>query len=169
MASAGIFYGKPDLRDRTELFKEENLRPFERLLTWAEDFETMTSEDREAYREALKFIGGIYKGIIDGSDTPHTTCRKLIAIPSVCPVRFADMIEEKKPRAMVMLAHVFASMKLIKDDVPWFHGIAERQLPKLYEEIPVGWRDMMTWPMAVARGEVEREPKETQIHDILAL
>ena len=70
---------------------------------------------------------------------------------------------------MTMLAHVFASMELIDESAVWFKGIAERQVPKIHEQLPAGWKPMMAWPMAVARGEIDREPKETQIDDILSL
>ena len=60
-------------------------------------------------------------------------------------------------------------MKLIEHEVRWLKGIAERQVPKIYEQLPVGWRDMMAWPMAVARGEISREPTETQVDDISML
>lgn len=169
MASSGVFYGKPDMLDGDELFRREHGRPFERLLTWAEDFEAMTDEDRDAYTKSLSYIGLIYKGIVEGTDTPMATCRRLIAMPSRCPPRFVDLVEAKQSRAMVMLAHVFASMKLVDGQAVWFKGIAERQVPRIYGELPVGWREMMTWPMAVANGEIDREPKETQIDDILAL
>ena len=119
--------------------------------------------------QALSYIGLIYKGITDGTDSPMATCRRLIAMPSRCPPRFVDLVDAKQPRAMTMLAHVFASMKLIDDSAVWFKGIAERQVPKIHEQLPAGWKAMMAWPMAVARGEIDREPKETQIDDILSL
>ncbi len=163
IANAGVYYGKPDLTDDDALFAAENALPFERLLTFAEDFEAMTAEDRESYRMALNYIGGIYKGIVEGTDSPLATCRRLSAMPSRCPARFCDLVEQKSPRAIVMLAHVFASMKLVDQNAVWFRGIAERQVPMIYDQLPNAWKEMMLWPMAVAGGEVEREPLETQI------
>ena len=169
IAASGVFYGKPDLTDDFELFKSEHGLPFGKVLTWAEDFETMTADDRETYQKALSYIGLIYKGIIEGTDEPLATCRRLTAMPSRLPPRFGELVVVRQPRAFTMLAHIFACMKLISDKASWFRGIAERQVPKIYEQLPVGWREMMAWPMAVANGEVDREPKETQIHDILLL
>ena len=157
------------MTDEDQLFRRDHGRPFERLLTWAEDFEAMTAEDRDAYQKSLSYIGLIYKGIVGGTDSPMATCRRLIAMPSRCPPRFVDLVEAKQPRAMAMLAHVFASMKLVDGQAVWFKGIAERQVPLIYEQLPVGWREMMAWPIAVAQGEVDREPRETYIEDILAL
>lgn len=169
IGTSGVFYGKPDMGDAEELFDRQNERPFGRLLAWAKDFEAMSGNDHEAYQKTLAYIGAIYKGIIDGTDTSLATCRRLIAMPSRCPPRFVDLAEAKQPRALVMLAHVFATMKLTATTTPWFRGIAENQVPKIYEQLPQGWQEMMAWPMAVASGEVERQPTETFIDDILAL
>lgn len=169
LGTSGVFYGTPGMTDAEALFDRQNERPFGRLLTWAKDFEAMTAEDYDAYQKTLAYIGAIYKGIIDGTDTSLATCRRLIAMPSRCPPRFVDLAEAKQPRALVMLSHVFATMKLTDKTTPWFRGIAERQVPRIYESLPQGWKEMMNWPMAVANGEVGREPRETFIDDILSL
>lgn len=169
IAHSGVFYGEPDLSNDEWIFAPEHGKIFGRLLTFAADFEAITDEDRNAYTMSLAYIGVIYKGIVEGTDTPLATCRRLVAMPSKCPPRFVDLVEARQPRAMVMLAHLFAGMKLVDQSVVWLSGIAERQVPKIYEQLPVGWREMMAWPMAVAQGEVNREPRETQIDDVLTL
>lgn len=40
-------------------------------------------------------------------------------------------------------------MKLLARDVYWFVGIAERQVPAIYERLPQGWRAPMRWPYDV--------------------
>lgn len=143
IASSGVFYGKPDMTDDTEIFKNEYGRPFVKLLTFAEDFEAMSAEDREVYRQVICYIGNIYKGIVEGTDDPLGTCRRLIAAPSKNEPRFIELLEAKQPRAMTILAHMFACMKLIEEQVQWFKGIAERQVPKIHSQIPPGWHPMM--------------------------
>lgn len=81
-------------------------------------------------------------------------------MPSLCPARFVDLVEAKQPRAMVMLAHIFASMKLAAADSIWFKGIAELQVPIIYEQLPVGWRELMEWPMAIALGDVDEVSRD---------
>ena len=143
IASSGVFYGKPDMTDDIEIFKSEHGKPFEKLLTFAEDFEAMTSDDREMYRKIICYVGNIYKGIVEDRDDPMATCRRLIAAPSKNDPRFIDLLETKQPRAMTILAHMFACMKLIAEQVEWFKGIAERQVPRIYDQLPTGWRPMM--------------------------
>ena len=92
-------------------------------------------------------------------------------MPSRLPRRWVELVEQRQPRAIVMLAHVFAIMKLVDKKTEWFRGVAERQVPALYETLPNAWKDMMTWPMQVAHGEVDAKPRETEadIGDILRL
>ena len=141
--SSGVFYGKPDMSNASELFKREHSRPFEKLLTWAEEYEAMTAEDRDTYQKALCYIGLIYKGVNEGTDDYMATCRRIAGFPSRNDPHFIDLVEAKQPRALTMLAHIFALMKMIDDKVLWFRGIAERQVPKIYEQLPIGWRAMM--------------------------
>ena len=143
IASSGVFYGKPDLTDDTEIFKNEHGKPFVKLLTFAEDFEAMSVEDREVYRQIICYVGNVYKGIVEGTDAPMATCRRLLAAPSKNEPRFIELLEAKQPRAMTILAHMFACMKLVEEEVQWFKGIAERQVPKIYDKLPTGWHPMM--------------------------
>ena len=141
--SSGVFYGRPDMTDTSEIFSREHGKPFVRLLTYAEEFEAMTADDKEVYQRAISYVGLIYKGISEGTDDPMATCRRLVGMPSRNDPRFIELVEAKQPRALTILAHTFACMKLIDDKVPWFRRIAERQVPKIYEQLPVGWRAMM--------------------------
>lgn len=157
------------MTDEADLFNIAHGRPFHRLLRWAEDYESMTPEDRSAYQRALSYIGKIYKGITEGTDSCMATCRRVLGMPSRNEPRFTDLVEAKRPRALALLAHLFACMKLVEDKVPWFKGSAERQVPRIQSQLPPAWQEMLAWPVAVTRGDIGREPKETQIDDILAL
>ena len=126
-----------------EIFKSEHGRPFIKLLTFAEDYEAISTQDRESYRDVISYLGAVYKGIIEGTDEPMATCRRLVALPSKNDPRFIDLLEAKQPRAMAILAHMFALMKLIEEQVQWFKGIAQRQVPKIYHQLPNGWQPMM--------------------------
>lgn len=67
---------------------------------------------------------------------------------------------------MVILAHLFATMKLIESQLPWFQGIANQQIPKIDEQIPKGWKEIMAWPSAVLRGDI-RVVRDTDIRNII--
>lgn len=166
---SGVFYGTPDLTDATKLYDTEHGKPFLKLLTWAEDFETITPEDRLVYQNVISYVGAVYTGISEGSEGEMASCRRIIATPSRNDPRFIDLLEAKQPRAWAIMAHLFACMKLIANKVTWFEGIAERQIPRIQAMLPTGWMPMLAWPLAIMNGEIDREPKETYIEDILSL
>lgn len=143
-------YGEPDLSDSEELFRPEHQEPFRYLLDPVND-DTIAPEDREAYEHTLSYIGLIYKGIVHNLDSPLAIGRRVIAMPARVPSRFGTLVETHQPRALAILAHTFAAMKLAEDRFPWFKGIAERQVPKVCMAVPESWSAMIQWPLEIIR------------------
>lgn len=140
--------GEADL----EIVNDENRRPFGQILQWATEYEYISPEDHEAYETAVCYMGSIYKAICARSEPVLMIGRRIMGMPIRMPSRFIDLVEENRPRALVILAHIFALVKLLDadGDQPRFRGIAESQVPKLYERLPTAWREMLAWPMSIA-------------------
>lgn len=166
MASAGVFFGREGLSAEEALFQQDTGQPFEYLLVPADDYVTALT-DREACRKGVAYVAFVYKGSVEGTMSPLAVCRHLVAMPSRLPKRFTELFDARDPRAMVILAHAFAIMKLIADDIPWFQGLAESQIPRLFDDLP-GWEEYMRWPMSISQRRSERETKEADISDVLA-
>ena len=86
-----------------------------------------------------------------------------MAMPSVLPDRWVGLVEERWPRAVAMLVHAFACGELVAGENFWFRGIAVKQIPWLCGLLPDAWREMVAWPLRVAGGDVDSEPKETRV------
>jgi hypothetical protein len=151
------------MNDQTSLFARQNATPFEKLRTWAHDHETQSADDADTYIKAVSYIGVMYKGIREGFDSAHATARRIMAMPSILPDRWMELLEERRPRALVILIQAFACGELIAGENFWFRGIAERQIPGLCELLPVAWRPMVAWPLRVAGGALDSEPLETRV------
>lgn len=151
------------MNDQAALFARSNATPFERLRTWAHEYETQTDEDVDAYLKAVSYIGVMYKGIREGFDSANATGRRIMAMSSILPDRWTELLEERRPRAMAMLVHVFACGELIADKNFWFRGIARNQVPRLCESLPPAWLPLVAWPLRVTRGEVDSQPVETTV------
>lgn len=151
------------MNDRAALFARINAAPFERLRTWAYDHETQSDEDSDAYLKTVSYIGIMYKGIREGFDSTNATARRIMAMSSIVPDRWTELVEERRPRALAMLIHVLACGELIAEGNFWFRGIAMRQIPKLCESLPAAWWPMVAWPLRVAQGDVGSEPVETAV------
>ena len=74
-----------------------------------------------------------------------------------------ELVEERRPRALVVLIHAFACGGLIDGENFWFRGIAERQVRGLCDRLPAAWRPMAAWPLRVAGGDLGSEPVETRV------
>ena len=158
LTTLGIQGIEPDVTNLAKLFDPEAAKPFLYLLEWGSEYEYLTSEDRDAYRKTISYLGVIYKAMQDKSETPLATARRFNAFPSRVPPRFVELALERKPRAMAVIAHTFALMKLLAPEVHWFAGIAEKQVPTIYEQMPQGWRAPMRWPLEVLDSAGVLEP-----------
>ena len=163
------FFGRGQLQEEEALFQQEAGKPFEALLTFAEDYESSTAEDKNAYQLCVAYLAHVYKMIVDEGEVSLSTCRRLVAMPSRLPRRFSELVEARTPRSLVMLAHAFSLMKMISTQVPWFQGLAERQTPRIAQQLPPGWKEAMAWPMKVAEGKLNETSNVTDIRDILSL
>lgn len=142
------------MSDEQELFNPKHSQPFIHLLTWGREFENMTQEDEEVYQQALSYIGLMYTNMSQGIDRPEASCRRLTALPSRLHPRFTQFVVQNQPRAIAMLAHVFACVKLLEDKTVWFRGVAGGQVLKMAQHLPPAWKKTVDWPMAVVEGRI---------------
>ncbi|KAF2101369.1 hypothetical protein NA57DRAFT_72813 [Rhizodiscina lignyota] len=102
---------------------------------------------RGAYEEALAHIGVIH-GAIEAREPPLTICRRLMGFPAMLPQRFIDLVQEGRPRAMVILAHFFAAAKAV-EDVWWVGDAGRLEVRAIWESLPERWKRTMGLPMRV--------------------
>ena len=105
------------LSDYDSLFSERNREEFPELLTplagglseqdRGDNGDLDDRETREAYETTLSYIGSI-KRAVNAREHSLGICRWFLAFPVVVPGKMIELLEEKKPRALVVLAHYFA-------------------------------------------------------------
>lgn len=152
-------HGEPDLSDREELFHPIHIEPFKYLLSNV-DGDEVAEEDQIAYEHTLSYVGLIYKGVVQSLDSPLATGRRCNAMPASVPIRFLDLVEAHRPRAMAIMAHVFATMKLVQEHYPWFKGVAEHQIPLICRALPPQWTEFVQWPIQVIQGNGEHDSRQ---------
>lgn len=138
---------QPNLFDEEALFAVENSEQFKQILEYGLDFETVTSTDMVAYQKALSDISAAHIAALEGEEDPLGTCRRLLTFASRAEPRFLDLVEERRPRALVIMAHLFAGFKNIKEQYWWMQGIAERHIGTIFDMLPTAWKPMMVYPM----------------------
>ncbi|KAK5726087.1 hypothetical protein LTR15_004279 [Elasticomyces elasticus] len=147
-------YGNTSLIEERQAYDKDRGRPFAHLLTFAAEHENMTTEDEDVYTALLGCLSVLFHAANGRVDTPVRVCQRLAALPSTLPARLSTLVAAKTPRALVMLAHAIALMQLIEHEVTWLRGIANRQVRQIYDNIPLAWKERMSWPMMIVEGNI---------------
>ena len=138
----------PVLKDPEALFQESRRQDLLHLLhrTQTEHMhEAWSAEIDEAYASTLSYIGSA-KSAINGGEKPQTVCRVLMLFPYLIKRSFIDLIEEQRPRALVILAHYFGLLAHFKHI--WFIGdTGSREIRAIQTVLSEEWQELMTWPL----------------------
>lgn len=136
------------------MFDEEHRGPFLGILGPKnaqgvyEDSELWNSEAREAYECTLSYIGTMYTAVLDG-ESLHQMCTRIAAFALYVPKKFVDMVEELRPRALVILAHFFSIAT--KGSAHWWVGQTPmREVQGLRRIVPQEWQRHMRWPLVMS-------------------
>ena len=139
---------EPDFEDRAAIFNPQNRKPFEALLNWSRYPEPdLDFESKNAYEEALAYIGGVWQAILTKED-PKILFRRLVLLGIMVPSQFATFLDEGRPRALVILAHHFAMTKACEENW-WLQGVADREVNGIRSILPAEWQWAMEWPLLV--------------------
>lgn len=129
-----------------ELFSKENLVPFQDLVDSSP--ELVDAETREAYENALSYIGSVHYAVCNGEPI-YCIARRLASFAIFVPRKFIDFVDEQRPRALVILAHYFAVMTKAQS-VWWISNTPQREIQAIQRAVPAEWHDSMRWPMVAA-------------------
>ncbi|KAI3334292.1 hypothetical protein F4824DRAFT_468350 [Ustulina deusta] len=136
---------QPNMRDRDELIFGDFSQ-----LAWLLDhpshptsIEAQTDQElndegvRSVYEQALSYTCSVLRAI-DRKEPQVAIARRLGGFAVWVPIEFSKFIEQRRPRALVILAH-FMSIWLSYDDV-WIIGRAgEWQIRCIHKNLPVEW------------------------------
>jgi hypothetical protein len=101
----------------------------------------------EAYRQAAVYIGWMRAGV-NNEEHIMAVYRKILAFPSLVDERFSSLVEEKAPRALIMVAHLFAFGMHCRDI--WTVGdTPQREVRGLCSQIPASLQHLVAWPLSV--------------------
>lgn len=104
-------------------------------------------ETQAAYESTLSYIGGVWMDM-NNHDPPGCIGRRLIIFPMMVRRRFVDLVEERRPRALVILAHYFALLAMLRG-YWWLGDVGLREVRAIMGVLPMEWRGMMAWPLQI--------------------
>jgi hypothetical protein len=83
--------------------------------------------------------------------------RRLILFPILVDQRFIDLVGEGNPRALVILAHFFALVAILKSF--WFVGnTGTREVRAIAAHLPAHWQGMLEFPLRLVNEGVPYSP-----------
>jgi len=103
---------------------------------------------RSAYEQTLSYIGSMRTAIIE-EEHIFAICRRLCAFSLLIPKKFFEFVEERRPRALIVLSYYFACASQVKG-IWWLEGVAKNEIQGIWKFMPQEWKGMMKWPMVQA-------------------
>ncbi|KAJ5629247.1 hypothetical protein N7528_002904 [Penicillium herquei] len=140
-----LLLAKPIIFNQGMSAFKSSTKPFHTILDYDRDKEDFDERTLRAYTESIEYIEGMYAAM--QSNEPIWVLRKIFTgFPPMMPRRFGELVAEKRPRALVILAYLFALGKRT-DDIWWLHGIPEREVRGINSILPIDWQWAMIWPL----------------------
>jgi hypothetical protein len=109
--------------------------------------EPWDEEIADAYGETLSFLGGMKSAVEEGELEAHTF-RRAITFAMYIHRRFIDLVEEQRPRALVILAHFFALLTKFTH-IWWVGDSGKKEILGILTILPKEWMHFMEWPCQV--------------------
>ncbi|KAI0201288.1 hypothetical protein F4808DRAFT_133261 [Astrocystis sublimbata] len=135
----------PSLRDPTQTILSDHS-----ALDWLLDhpshpssIEAQTDQElneegvRSVYEKALAYTCSVHRAI-DAKEERVAISRRLGGFAVWVPIEFSKFIEQRRPRALVILAH-FMALWIDYEDVWLFGRAGEWQIRCIYKHLPVEW------------------------------
>ena len=114
----------------------------QRLLTpTALPGEDLNKDTYHIYKYAVKYMGALWQAV-DAGMHPGLIAMKMMSFPSWEPSEFVDFISEGRPRALVMLAHVFRAAYGLQGTW-WLSSVPEREVMGIWQVLPQEWRYLL--------------------------
>lgn len=151
-----LIFAQPTLwgKEQSCLY-EGPLKPFHFLLEYRLDEEEMDEKDKKAYSGAVEYLERLY--IAMETREPEFIIRKMFSgFPPVVSRDFIQLVSEKRPRALAVLARLFAIGKTV-ENIWWLRGIPEKEIIGINGIMPVSWKWTMDWPLSLVS---KRSPAE---------
>jgi hypothetical protein len=142
-----LLINAPPVFDMNILFAKENLKPFSKVLE--PEVDSADPETLEAYEKTLSYIGYIYQSVVVHDEPVYIVSRKILSFAMFIPRLFVDLVEEKKPRAMLILAHYFALMARYPS-IWWMGKTPKKEIEAIQEMLSNDCREQMRWPLTMA-------------------
>ncbi|KAJ9611337.1 hypothetical protein H2200_004521 [Cladophialophora chaetospira] len=157
---------QPTLSNPSEIFTQDNILRFQKLLDFQPETEYQDIEAdlsvKDAYVKAVAFLGSIFKAMEQVEERTRI-CMRVVTFGHTIPHTFIQLLAERRPRALAILANYMAFVKYI-EKYWWFRNRAQKEISGIAQILPQGWHWALVWPLAVLqdRKNVLEDPRKFQ-------
>ncbi len=106
--------------------------------------------DVETYYATLKYLGSLYHDLETGYGP--TLSLRIITWFTFLPHAFVELARQKRPRALVIIAHYLCFVKLCQD-VWWLAGIADKEIRDISDFLGEDWHPLLRVPRGALHTE----------------
>jgi hypothetical protein len=137
----------PQLSEDDALFAEHERKDFQGLLNINIDNteEPWNEETCMAYKRTLGYIGVVQMEAENG-ETQLENLRRVMAFPLLIPSKFIEFVEERRPRALAILAHFFALASKM-ENIWYLEEMAKREIGGIQSVLPDTWQHLIRIPV----------------------
>jgi len=136
------------LRNDEFLIQEANRRELLHLMRRTQDdilTEPWNAEIVGAYETTISYIGAIQLAI-QSLEPPEAIFGRIILFPQCVETNFITLVQQQRPRALVILAHYFAYLTDFRY-IWWIGEAGPREVRSIESVLPDDWLDLMVWPL----------------------
>lgn len=108
-----------------------------------------SAEDDQAYIDTVSYIGAM-QNAIEGGEHMDIITRRLIVYPVLFPQRFVALLDEHRPRALIILAHFFAVAAHCHTSA-WVGDTPKKEIQALAKFLAPGYHHELEWPLSLLR------------------
>ncbi|KAK3332669.1 hypothetical protein B0T19DRAFT_108811 [Cercophora scortea] len=145
-----IVRSSADFTDGTSMFTKANLQRFAYLVHGDDmgdgcPLADLPPEILDAYRQTVGYIGAV-QASIEAGEHRMGICRRLMSLAALIPAPFIDLVEERRHRALIILAHFFAIAAHVTD-IWWVGETPFREVYAIRDNLPASLQHLMAWPL----------------------
>jgi hypothetical protein len=139
----------PIVWDEEGKFAASNREGLEHLLHRDEEDianEPWPPDVMEAYETTVSYIGCILIAMKDKAMLGEVR-RRLVIFPYIVRSKYIELVKDRKPRALTVLAYYFALVAQFGSSVWWIGGSGVREVRALEGALQGKWHEHMAWPL----------------------
>ncbi|KAI1454002.1 C6 finger domain-containing protein [Annulohypoxylon moriforme] len=143
-----LIRGTSHLHDKGKLPQRGDIQRLQHLMDRSKELsagEEWDSEIQDGYERTLTYICNASR-LSDAEGTTGSLFRMLLMFPMLADERYAKLVKEGSPRALVILAHFFALLSRFSD-VWWVANVGADEVHGIAKSLPEEWQNLMAWPL----------------------